>query len=91
MIDGRPAALRQNVEDSLRRLRTEVIDLYYLHRLDFDVPIEESVGTLGEFVREGKIRSVGLSEVSAKTIDRAHREDADRGRTIRIFTVDSQS
>jgi aryl-alcohol dehydrogenase-like predicted oxidoreductase len=72
VIDGRPATLRQNCEDSLRRLRTEVIDLYYLHRWDKKVPIEDSVGALSDLVRAGKIRSIGLSEVSAKTIRKAH-------------------
>jgi aryl-alcohol dehydrogenase-like predicted oxidoreductase len=72
VIDGRPATLKQTCEDSLRRLQTEVIDLYYLHRWDKAVPIEDSVGALGELVREGKIRAIGLSEVSAATLRRAH-------------------
>lgn len=74
VIDGRPATLRQTCEDSLRRLGTDVIDLYYLHRWDKAVPIEESVGALGELQRQGKIRAVGLSEVSAATLRRAHAE-----------------
>jgi aryl-alcohol dehydrogenase-like predicted oxidoreductase len=72
VIDGRPETLRRTLEDSLRRLRTEVIDLYYLHRWDKAVPIEESVGALGAFVREGKVRGIGLSEVSAATLRKAH-------------------
>jgi aryl-alcohol dehydrogenase-like predicted oxidoreductase len=72
VIDGRPATLRQTCEDSLRRLNTEVIDLYYLHRWDKAVPIEDSIGALGSLVQEGKIRAVGLSEVSAATLKRAH-------------------
>jgi aryl-alcohol dehydrogenase-like predicted oxidoreductase len=72
VIDGRPETLRQNCEDSLRRLRTEVIDLYYLHRWDKKVPIEDSVGAMSDLVRAGKVRSIGLSEVSAKTIRKAH-------------------
>jgi aryl-alcohol dehydrogenase-like predicted oxidoreductase len=72
VIDGRPQTLRQNCEDSLRRLRTEVIDLYYLHRWDKKVPIEDSVGAMSDLVRAGKVRSIGLSEVSAKTIRKAH-------------------
>jgi aryl-alcohol dehydrogenase-like predicted oxidoreductase len=72
VIDGRPATLKQTCEDSLRRLRTEWIDLYYLHRWDKAVPIEESIGALKELVREGKIRAIGLSEVSAATLLRAH-------------------
>ncbi|MFM8755885.1 MAG: aldo/keto reductase [Limnohabitans sp.] len=74
VIDGRPATLRQTCEDALRRLQTEVIDLYYLHRWDKQVPIEESVGALGDLARAGKIRSIGLSEVSATTLRRAHAE-----------------
>lgn len=72
VIDGRPATLRQTCEDSLRRLQTDVIDLYYLHRWDKQVPIEDSVGALADLVRAGKIRSIGLSEVSATTLRRAH-------------------
>ena len=71
-IDGHPDVLRKTCEDSLKRLGTEVIDLYYLHRWDRRVPIEESVGALAELVREGKIRAIGLSEVSAETLRKAH-------------------
>ncbi|WP_092937428.1 aldo/keto reductase [Paracidovorax wautersii] len=71
VIDGRPETLRQTCEDSLRRLQTDVIDLYYLHRWDKRVPIEDSVGALADLVRAGKIRSIGLSEVSAATLRRA--------------------
>ena len=74
VIDGRPATLRATCEAALKRLQTEVIDLYYLHRWDKQVPIEESVGALGDLVRAGKIRAVGLSEVSAATLRRAHAE-----------------
>ena len=72
VIDGRPETLRRNCEDSLRRLQTDVIDLYYLHRWDKKVPIEESVGAMSRLVEEGKVRTLGLSEVSAPTIRRAH-------------------
>lgn len=72
VIDGRPATLKATCEAALGRLRTDVIDLYYLHRWDKRVPIEDSVGALAELVREGKIRSIGLSEVSAATLRRAH-------------------
>jgi aryl-alcohol dehydrogenase-like predicted oxidoreductase len=72
VIDGRPEALRRNCEDSLRRLQTDVIDLYYLHRWHKEVPIEDSVGALAELVQAGKVRSIGLSEVSAATLRRAH-------------------
>lgn len=72
VIDGRPEAIRRNCEDSLKRLGTEVIDLYYLHRWDKQVPIEDSVGELSRLVAEGKVRAIGLSEVSAVTLKRAH-------------------
>jgi hypothetical protein len=72
VIDGGPETIKRTCEDSLRRLDTEVIDLYYLHRWDKAVPIEDSVGALKELVREGKIRAIGLSEVSADTLRRAH-------------------
>lgn len=72
VIDGRPETLRQTCEDSLRRLRTDHIDLYYLHRWDKKVPLEDSVGALADLVRTGKIRAIGLSEVSAATLRRAH-------------------
>jgi len=74
VIDGRPATLKQTIDQSLSRLQTDHIDLYYLHRWDKSVPIEESVGTLGDMVRAGKIGAVGLSEVSAQTLRKAHRE-----------------
>ncbi|WP_180683181.1 aldo/keto reductase [Tepidicella baoligensis] len=72
VIDGRPATLKATCEAALKRLRTDVIDLYYLHRWDKQVPIEDSVGALADLVREGKIRSIGLSEVSATTLRKAH-------------------
>jgi aryl-alcohol dehydrogenase-like predicted oxidoreductase len=74
IIDGRPETLKRNCEESLRRLRTDVIDLFYLHRWDRSVPIEASVGGLADLVRAGKIRAIGLSEVSAATLRRAHAE-----------------
>ena len=72
VINGRPEAIRQNCEDSLSRLGTDVIDLYYLHRWDKQVPIEDSVGAVSDLVRAGKVRSIGLSEVSAITLRKAH-------------------
>ena len=72
MLDGRPERIKTTCEAALRRLRTDVIDLYYLHRLDRDVPIEESAGALAELIAEGKIRAAGLSEMSAPVIRRAH-------------------
>ncbi len=71
-INGRPEILRQTCHDSLRRLQTEVIDLYYLHRWDRNVPIEDSVGELSRLLEEGKIRAIGLSEVSTATLRKAH-------------------
>jgi len=70
--DGRPENARAVAEASLKRLQTDVIDLYYLHRVDPQVPIEDSVGAMAELVAEGKVRSIGLSEVSAETLRRAH-------------------
>ncbi|MFB4354793.1 aldo/keto reductase [Microbacterium sp. LS_15] len=70
--NGSPAYIRRACERSLRHLGTDVIDLYYLHRVDPNVPIEESVGALAELVREGKVRHIGLSEASAPTLRRAH-------------------
>jgi hypothetical protein len=72
VIDNRPETLRRTCDESLQRLRTDVIDLYYLHRFDRKVPIEESVGALADLVRAGKVRALGLSEVSAATLRRAH-------------------
>jgi len=72
VIDGRPETIRRTCDESLRRLQTDVIDLYYLHRWDKQVPVEESIGALGELVRAGKVRTIGMSEVSAATLRRAH-------------------
>jgi aryl-alcohol dehydrogenase-like predicted oxidoreductase len=72
VIDGRAETIRKTCEDALKRLQTDVIDLYYLHRWDKKVPIEDSVGALSDLVRQGKIQSIGLSEVSASTLRKAH-------------------
>lgn len=72
VIDGRPQSLKRDCEDSLRRLQTDVIDLYYLHRWDKQIPIEDSVGAMADLVREGKVRTIGLSEISALTLRRAY-------------------
>jgi aryl-alcohol dehydrogenase-like predicted oxidoreductase len=72
VIDGRPATLKQTCLQSLQRLRTDVIDLYYLHRWDKQVPIEDSVGALADLVQAGSVRFVGLSEVSAATVRKAN-------------------
>ncbi len=74
VIDGSPAKIRAQCEASLKRLKTDVIDLYYLHRWDKKVPIEESVGALADLQRAGKIQSIGLSEVSGPTLRKAHKE-----------------
>jgi len=72
VIDGRLETLKRTCDESLRRLRTEGIDLYYLHRWEKQVAIEESAGALADQVREGKVKAIGLSEVSAATLRRAH-------------------
>lgn len=69
---GRPEYVREAVEASLRRLGTDHIELYYLHRIDPDTPVEETAGALGELVRDGKISHIGLSEVHPDTVRRAH-------------------
>jgi len=72
VLNSRPENIRKVTEGSLRRLRVEAIDLYYQHRVDPDVPIEEVAGTVKELIREGKVKHFGLSEASAQTIRRAH-------------------
>jgi aryl-alcohol dehydrogenase-like predicted oxidoreductase len=72
VIDGRPETLMTTIDDSLRNLRTDFIDLYYLHRWDKSVPIEDSVGALACMVDAGKIGAIGLSEVSERTLRNAH-------------------
>ena len=71
-VDGRPEHLRRACESSLGRLGVDAVDLYYLHRVDPDVPVEESVGAMARLVEEGKARHLGLSEVGPKTLARAH-------------------
>lgn len=70
--DSRPETIKQSVEGSLKRLKTDHIDLYYQHRVDTNVPIEEVAGTVKELIREGKVKYFGLSEPGAKTVRRAH-------------------
>ncbi|MDE4778240.1 aldo/keto reductase [Klebsiella quasipneumoniae subsp. similipneumoniae] len=70
-VDSRPEHIREAVEGSLKRLNIETIDLLYQHRVDPAVPVEEVVGTMADLVKEGKIRHIGLSEVSAQTLRRA--------------------
>jgi len=73
VVDGGPAHVRAACEGSLRRLNVEYIDLYYLHRVDPNVPIEDTVGAMAELVQAGKVRYLGLSEVSPQTLERAQR------------------
>ncbi|MFI5025046.1 MAG: aldo/keto reductase [Alphaproteobacteria bacterium] len=70
--DGRPEYVRQACEASLKRLGTDVIDLYYIHRVDPSVPIEDTVGAMAQLVKEGKVRHLGISEAAPATIRRAH-------------------
>lgn len=72
VLDGRPEAIRRTLDQALQRLGTDHIDLYFMHRLDRSVPVEESVGELSRAVEAGKIGHIGLSEMSAATIRRAH-------------------
>lgn len=72
-VSSRPEYIRRSVEGSLQRLGVEVIDLYYQHRVDPEVPIEEVVGTMADLISEGKIRYIGLSEASVATLERAHK------------------
>jgi aryl-alcohol dehydrogenase-like predicted oxidoreductase len=71
-LNSRPEHIRQALEGSLKRLKVEVIDLYYQHRVDLNVPIEDVAGTVKELIQEGKVKHFGLSEASAQTIRRAH-------------------
>lgn len=71
-VDGSPEYVKKACDASLKRLGIDVIDLYYLHRLDKTIPIEETVGAMADLVRAGKVRYLGLSEVSAETLQRAH-------------------
>src|ERR1700758_4232800 len=71
-LDSRPEQIRKVAEESLKRLRTDVIDLFYQHRVDPDVPIEDVAGAVKDLIREGKVKHFGLSEAGAQTIRRAH-------------------
>ncbi|MEE4142821.1 aldo/keto reductase [Pseudomonas viridiflava] len=72
-VDGRPEYVRQAIDGSLKRLNTDYLDLYYQHRVDPNVPIEETIGAMSELVKAGKVRHIGICEASAETIERAHR------------------
>ena len=82
--------LRRTCDDSLRRLQTDVIDLYYLHRKDPNVPIEDSIGALADLVRQGKVRAIGVSEVSAATLRQAHAVHPIAGDPERVLALDAQ-
>src|SRR5436190_105819 len=71
LMDGSPANVKRSIEGSLKRLRTDHIDLYYLHRVDPKTPIEDTVGALAALVQEGKVRYLGLSEAGPETLERA--------------------
>ena len=71
-VDGSPANVRRAIEGSLKRLGMDHVDLYYLHRVDANTPIEETVGAMGELVKEGKVRFLGLSEASPETLRKGH-------------------
>ncbi|HWD60250.1 MAG TPA: aldo/keto reductase, partial [Stellaceae bacterium] len=71
--DGRPEYVRECCDKSLKRLKTDVIDLYYIHRVDADVPIEDTIGAMAELKAAGKIKHLGICEVGADTIRRAHK------------------
>src|ERR1700753_4456094 len=70
-FDGSPKHVKESIENSLRRLKTDVIDLYYAHRIDPNVPVEEMVGAMADLVKEGKVRYLGLSEASAASLRKA--------------------
>jgi len=72
VIDGRPETLVASLEKSLKRLQTDVIDLFYLHRWDKNIPVEDSIGAMSRMVEQGKIKAIGLSEVSARTLYKSH-------------------
>jgi aryl-alcohol dehydrogenase-like predicted oxidoreductase len=72
-VNGRPEYIRESIEGSLKRLNTDYLDLYYQHRIDPNVPIEETIGAMAELVQAGKVRHIGISEASAATIERAHK------------------
>ena len=88
-LDGRPSTIKAACEASLERLQTEVIDLYYMHRPDPKVPIEESVGALANLKKEGKIRMLGLSEMSAETL-RKPTQASNFSDAIGVFADDTE-
>jgi len=89
-ISGKPEYVRSACDASLRRLGVDTIDLYYQHRVDFDTPIEETVGAMADLIKAGKVRYLGLSEASAATLERAWQGASDCGAAERVFAVDAR-
>ena len=87
--DGSAGHVRSSIEGSLQRLGTDYVDLYYQHRVDPNVPIEETVGAMAELVAEGKVRHIGLSEAAARDDPPRPRGPSDRGRADRVLAVDA--
>ena len=87
VLDSSPEHIREVAEASLKRLRTDVIDLFYQHRVDPNVPIEDTAGAVKDLIRQGKVRHFGLSEAGVKTIRRAHKVQPVSGAAERILTV----
>src|SRR4051812_44306322 len=83
-MNSRPEHIRQVAEASLKRLKTDVIDLFYQHRVDPNVPIEDVAGTVKDLIQEGKVKHFGLSEAGAQTIQRAHMTDLRPNRRSRL-------
>jgi aryl-alcohol dehydrogenase-like predicted oxidoreductase len=86
-LDSRPAHIKEAAEGSLKRLKVDAIDLYYQHRVDPEVPIEDVAGAIKDLIREGKVRHFGLSEAGVKTIRRAHAVPARHGAAERILAM----
>ena len=91
-VSGRPEYVKQSCDDSLRRLGVDSIDLYYQHRVDDQVPIEETVGAMADLVEAGKVRFLGLSEAAPATIRRAHKVQQDRraAERVSLWTRDAE-
>ena len=86
-MNSRPEHIKQMVEGSLKRLRVETLDLYYQHRVDPDVPIEEVAGAVKDLIEQGKVKHFGMSEAAAQTIRRAHAVQPVTARAERVFPV----